>query len=104
MLGLVSNSSTLVATDAFKAILPISIGIASVAFLTMKMVTPNTDKVRTFPFFRTHTCPLVFHPQSPFCFSLFRIGSLILGFSFTLQRDTFHPWTCASFYLKCEAY
>ncbi|KAG0337816.1 hypothetical protein BG000_004914 [Podila horticola] len=44
MLGLVSNSSTLVATDAFKAILPISIGIASVAFLTMKMVTPNTDK------------------------------------------------------------
>lgn len=51
MLGLVSNSSTVVATDAFKVILPIGIGIASAAFLTMKMVTPNTDKVGFFPFF-----------------------------------------------------
>lgn len=45
MLGLVSSSSTMVATDALKTVLPIGIGLVSAAFLTMKMVTPNTDKV-----------------------------------------------------------
>ncbi|KFH70068.1 hypothetical protein MVEG_04871 [Podila verticillata NRRL 6337] len=44
MLGLVSSSSTMVATDALKTVLPIGIGLASAAFLTMKMITPNTDQ------------------------------------------------------------
>ncbi|KAF9399990.1 hypothetical protein BGZ94_005561, partial [Podila epigama] len=44
MLGLISNSPNLMATDALKAALPIGIGLASAAYLTMKVVTTESDK------------------------------------------------------------
>ena len=49
MLGLVSNSSSLVATDALRVAIPIGIGLASAAYLTMKVVLSEgfgSDKVR----------------------------------------------------------
>ncbi|KAG0329640.1 hypothetical protein BG004_002292 [Podila humilis] len=44
MLGLVSNSSALATTDALRAVIPIGLGLASAAYLTMKLTTPTTDK------------------------------------------------------------
>lgn len=87
MLGLVSSSSTMVATDALKTVLPIGIGLASAAFLTMKMITPNTDKVKEM---FLPACVAFGPSPNPLHFRPFRISSLFLGFSFTLQRDTSH--------------
>lgn len=47
MLGLVSTSSGTVPADILRAAVPVGIGLASAAYLTLKMVSQSVDKVRS---------------------------------------------------------
>lgn len=45
MIGLISNASPVVPLEVIKAALPIGIGLASAAYLTMKIAANSSDKM-----------------------------------------------------------